>query len=126
MHGGQEKCSFTDDPPRERIAMDAIPEKKVDPRFQEMMARLVSSPGLSLKQQIELQMTRRISVEMLKLAETMRDGGTDMETCLILLKYATVIEFVLTALADQRDIAPPTLRMVFRLAGIDVDEDYPE
>ena len=56
-------------------------------------------------------------VEMLRLAEAMRDGSTDIETCLTMLKYAKVMDFVLTTLASRREIAPQTLRVIFKLAG---------
>ncbi len=43
---------------------------------------------------------------MLHLAESMRDGFTDLESCLTMLKYARVMDFVLTTLASRREIAP--------------------
>ena len=58
-------------------------------------------------------------------AEVMRDGSVDMETCLTMLKYAKVLDFVMTTLASRRDIKPQTLRVIFKLAGLKVDEAYP-
>ena len=55
----------------------------------------------------------------------MRDGSVDMETCLTMLKYAKVLDFVMTTLASRRDIKPQTLRVIFKLAGLKVDEAYP-
>jgi hypothetical protein len=110
---------------QERTAMDAIPDKKAEKQFQEMLAALTAMPAWSEKQQLELEMAREISVEMLRIAESMRDGSTDIETCLTMLKYAKVMDFVLTTLASRRDIAPQTLRVIFKLAGLKVDEAYP-
>ncbi|GJH30202.1 hypothetical protein CBA19CS42_36820 [Caballeronia novacaledonica] len=109
----------------ERTAMDAIPDKKAEKQFQEMLAALTAMPAWSEKQQLELEMAREISVEMLRLAESMRDGSTDIESCLTMLKYAKVMDFVLTTLASRREIAPQTLRVIFKLAGLKVDEAYP-
>jgi hypothetical protein len=105
--------------------MDAIPDKKAEKQFQEMLALLTAMPAWSEKQQLELEMAREISVEMLRLAESMRDGSTDIESCLTMLKYAKVMDFVLTTLASRREIAPQTLRVIFKLAGLKVDEAYP-
>jgi hypothetical protein len=55
----------------------------------------------------------------------MRDGSVDLETCLTMLKYAKVLDFVMTTLASRRDIKPQTLRVIFKLAGLKVDEEYP-
>jgi len=105
--------------------MDPIRDSKAEQQFQEMLAKLTSMPEWSEKQQLELEMAREISGEMLRLAEVMRDGNTDMETCLTMLKYAKVMDFVLTTLASRREIAPQTLRVIFKLAGLKVDEAYP-
>ena len=78
--------------------MDAIPDKKAEKQFQEMLATLTAMPAWSEKQQLELEMAREISVEMLRLAESMRDGSTDIETCLTMLEYAKVMN--LTWLPD--------------------------
>jgi hypothetical protein len=109
----------------ERTAMDAIPDKKAEKQFQEMLAALTAMPAWTEKQQLDLEMAREISVEMLRLAESMRDGSTDIESCLTMLKYAKVMDFVLTTLASRREIAPQTLRVIFKLAGLKVDEAYP-
>ena len=108
-----------------RTAMDPIKDQKAEQQFQEMLNKLTAMPAWSEKQQIELEMAREISGEMLRLAEVMRDGTTDMETCLTMLKYAKVMDFVLTTLASRREIAPQTLRVIFKLAGLKVDEAYP-
>jgi hypothetical protein len=109
----------------EEAAMDTVPNGNVEQKFQEMLAKLTSTPAWSEKQQLELEMARDISTEMLRLAEVMRDGNVDMETCLIMLKYAKVLDFVMTTLASRRDIKPQTLRVIFKLAGLKVDEAYP-
>jgi hypothetical protein len=109
----------------ERTVMDAIPDKKAEKQFQDMLAALTAMPAWTEKQQLELEMAREISVEMLRLAEAMRDGSTDIETCLTMLKYAKVMDFVLTTLASRREIAPQTLRVIFKLAGLKIDEAYP-
>ncbi|CAM2194568.1 DNA-binding protein [Paraburkholderia sp. A1RI_3L] len=105
--------------------MDALPDGKAEQKFQELLAKLTATPEWTEKQQIELEMARDISVEMLQLAEHMRDGEANLETCLILLKYAKVLDFVMTSLAARRDIKPQTLRVIFKLAGLKVDEAYP-
>ena len=105
--------------------MDTVPNGNVEQKFQEMLAKLTATPVWSEKQQLELEMARDISTEMLRLAEVMRDGKVDMETCLTMLKYAKVLDFVMTTLASRRDIKPQTLRVIFKLAGLRVDEAYP-
>ncbi len=105
--------------------MDTVPNGNVEQKFQEMLAKLTAAPAWSEKQQLELEMARDISTEMLRLAEIMRDGSVDMETCLTMLKYAKVLDFVMTTLASRRDIKPQTLRVIFKLAGLKVDEAYP-
>ena len=105
--------------------MDTTPNGNAEQKFQELMAKLLATPEWTEKQQLELEMARDISVEMLRLAEVMRDGSVDMETCLTLLKYAKVLDFVMTTLASRRDIKPQTLRVIFKLAGLKVDEAYP-
>src|ERR1700744_2171733 len=101
--------------------MDTIPNGNAEQKFQEMLTKLLATPTWSEKQQIELEMARDISVEMLRLAEAMRDGSVDMETCLTMLKYAKVLDFVMTTLASRRDIKPQTLRVFFKLAGLRVE-----
>lgn len=106
-------------------AMNTIPDGNAEQKFQELLTKLVTVPDWTEKQQLELEMARDISVEMLRVAEGMRDGPSDLETCLILLKYAKVLDFVMSALASRRDIKPQTLRVIFKLAGLKVDEAYP-
>ena len=105
--------------------MSTQPEGNAEQKFQELLAKLLSTPGWTEKQQLELEMARDISVEMLQIAEQMRDGRSDLENCLILLKYAKVLDFVMSALAARREIKPQTLRVIFKLAGLKVDEAYP-
>ena len=105
--------------------MDAIPNGSAEQKFQELLAKLTATPAWTEKQQLELEMARDISSEMLRLAEAMRDGSVDLESSLMLLKYAKVLDFVMTTLASRRDIKPQTLRVIFKLAGLKVDEEYP-
>jgi hypothetical protein len=107
--------------------MATIPNGDAEQKFQAMLATLLATPtGWSEKQQLELEMARDISVEMLRLAESMRDStDAGLETLLTLLKYAKVVDFILTTLASRRDIRPQTLRVIFKLAGLKVDEAYP-
>jgi hypothetical protein len=105
--------------------MDTIPNGNAEQKFQELLAKLTTTPEWTEKQQLELEMARDISVEMLRLAEVMRDGSVDLETVLIMLKYAKVLDFVMSTLASRRDIKPQTLRVIFKLAGLKVDEAYP-
>lgn len=107
------------------MQMNTIPDGNAEQKFQELLTKLVAVPDWTEKQQLELEMARDISLEMLRVAETMRDGAADLETCLILLKYAKVLDFVMSALASRRDIKPQTLRVIFKLAGLKVDEAYP-
>jgi len=62
---------------------------------------------------------------MLRIAEQMREGPADLVNYLTLLKYAKVLDFVMSALAARREIKPQTLRVIFKLAGLKVDEAYP-
>jgi hypothetical protein len=56
----------------------------------------------------------------------MRDSSdVGLETLLTLLKYAKVMDFILTTLASRRDIRPQTLRVTLKLAGLHIDEAYP-
>ncbi|QCP51164.1 DNA-binding protein [Trinickia violacea] len=105
--------------------MATIPNGDAEQQFQEMLAKLLATPSWSEKQQLELEMARDISIEMLRLAELMRDGDAGLENCLTLLKYAKVMDFILTTLASRREIKPQTLRVIFKLAGLKVDEAYP-
>jgi hypothetical protein len=107
--------------------MDALPNQS-DVQFKLFLARLLEQPQSvwSEKQQIELDMARALSVEMLHLAERMRANAADLESCLVLLKYAKVLEFILSSLSARRDINPKTLRTIFRLADIKVHHGYPD
>jgi hypothetical protein len=107
--------------------MATIPNGDAEQKFKAMLATLLAAPaGWSEKQQLELEMARDISIEMLRLAESMRDSSdVGLETLLTLLKYAKVMDFILTTLASRRDIRPQTLRVIFKLAGLKVDEAYP-
>jgi hypoxanthine-guanine phosphoribosyltransferase len=107
-------------------AMATIPNSDAEQKFQAMLANLLNTQSAwSEKQQLELEMARDISVEMLRLAESMRDTGGGLESMLTLLKYAKVMDFILTTLASRREIRPQTLRVIFKLAGLKVDEAYP-
>jgi len=105
--------------------MNTIPDGNAEQKFQELLSTLLAVPEWTEKQQLELEMARDISTEMLRIAEAMRDVGSDFETCLIMLKYAKVLDFVLSSLAARREIKPQTLRVIFKLAGLRVDEAYP-
>lgn len=106
--------------------MATIPNSDAEQKFQAMLTNLLTPPtGWSEKQQLELEMARDISVEMLRLAESMRETDPGLEALLTLLKYAKVVDFILTTLASRRDIRPQTLRVIFKLAGLNVDEAYP-
>lgn len=106
--------------------MATIPNGDAEHKFQAMLANLLTPPtGWSEKQQLELEMARDISVEMLRLAESMRDSDPGLEALLTLLKYAKVVDFILTTLSSRRDIRPQTLRVIFKLAGLKIDEAYP-
>jgi hypothetical protein len=94
-------------------------------KFAEMMARLLEPAKWGEKQQMELEMARDAASEMLRLAESMRANQGDLSSSLQLLKYAKVVDFVLTTLAAGRDIKPATLRVIFKLAGLPIDEAYP-
>ncbi|PLZ01411.1 DNA-binding protein [Burkholderia sp. WAC0059] len=105
--------------------MDTLPDGNTEQKFRALIEKLLTKPEWTEKQQIELEMARDISIEMLRLAEQMRDAAADLETCLTLLKYAKVLDFVMSSLAARRDIKPQTLRVIFKLAGLTIDEAYP-
>jgi hypothetical protein len=105
--------------------MDAIPNHTDTQRFQSFMAKLLEQPAWSEKQQLELDMARELSTQMLQLAERMRDDTTSLESCLVLLKYAKVLDFIMTSLAARREINPQTLRTIYKLAKLKIDESYP-
>jgi hypothetical protein len=88
-HGTARPCT--------RHTMNTKPDGNAEQKFQELLARLLAVPEWTEKQQLELEMARDLSVEMLRVAEQMRDGASDLETCLILLKYAKVLDFVMSA-----------------------------
>ncbi|AIO27171.1 MULTISPECIES: hypothetical protein [Burkholderia] len=106
--------------------MDALPNSS-DTSFQLFLAKLLEQPlpDWTEKQQMELEMARSLSTEMVHLAEDMRGRTPDLARCLVLLRYAKVLDFMLTSLAAHRDIHPQTLRTLFRLANLKVDDAYP-
>ena len=106
--------------------MDA-PLNPPDARFQAFLAKLTAQQPLAWgeKQKMELDMARALSTEMLQLAERLRDSPQNLEGCLVLLKYAKVLDFIVSSLAARREINPQTLRTIFRLANLKVDEAYP-
>ncbi|MGS0896804.1 DNA-binding protein [Burkholderia stagnalis] len=105
--------------------MEAPPNSS-DTSFQLFLAKLLEQPqpDWSEKQQMELEMARALSTEMVRLAEDLR-GRADLAQCLVLLRYAKVLDFILQSLAAHRDIHPQTLRTLFRLANLKVDDAYP-
>ncbi|WP_323122356.1 DNA-binding protein [Burkholderia alba] len=107
--------------------MDALPNQS-DAQFQAFLAKLLErpEPGWSEKQQIELDMARILSTEMVQIAERLRADATDIDSGIALLKRAKVLDFILTSLAARRDINPQTLRIIFRLASLKVSDAYPE
>jgi hypothetical protein len=109
-----------------RSVMDALPNSS-DTSFQIFLAKLLEQPlpDWTEKQQMELEMARTLSTQMVRLAEEMRGGTADLVQCLVLLRYAKVLDFILTSLAARRDIHPQTLRTLFRLANLKVDDAYP-
>lgn len=109
--------------------MDTLPNQS-DAQFQAFLAKLLEQPQPAVwgeKQQIELDMARELAVEMLQLAERMNAAHTpDLENCLVLLRHAKVLDFILSSLAARRDIHPRTLRTIFKLATLKVHDSYPE
>ncbi|MEN8516885.1 DNA-binding protein [Burkholderia sp. RS02] len=106
--------------------MDALPNSS-DTAFQLFLAKVLEQPlpDWTEKQQMELEMARTLSTEMVHIAEEMRGRAPDLPRCLVLLRYAKVLDFMLTSLAARRDIHPQTLRTLFRLADLKVDDSYP-
>ena len=106
--------------------MDALPNSS-DTSFQLFLAKVLEQPlpDWTEKQQMELEMARSLSTQMVHYAEGMRGGNADLARCLVLLRYAKVLDFMLTSLAAHRDIHPQTLRTLFRLANLKVDDAYP-
>jgi hypothetical protein len=108
--------------------MNAIPSQ-TDARFQSFLSKLLDQPHASAwseKQQMELEMARELSNGMRELAERMRDEQSSLEQCLVLLKYAKVLDFIMSSLSARREINPQTLRVIFKLAQLPVREAYPE
>lgn len=107
--------------------MDALPNQS-DAQFQAFLARLLEQPQPSwgAKQQMELDMAHALSTEMLYVAERLRADASDLEGCLMLLKYAKALDFILSSLSAQREINPRTLRAIFKLANVKVHDAYPE
>lgn len=107
--------------------MDALPNQS-DAQFQAFLVKLLEQPKStwSAKQQMELDMAHTLSAEMVSLAERLRANTEDLESCATLLKYARALDFILTSLAARRDINPRTLRTIFKLANLKVDEAYPD
>jgi hypothetical protein len=94
-------------------------------KFAEMMAKLLTPNPWDEKRQMELEMARDAASEVLRLAESMLRQPGDLASCGQLLNYAKVVDFVLATLAASQDIKPATLRVIFKLAGLPVDEAYP-
>ncbi|OJA31599.1 DNA-binding protein [Burkholderia ubonensis] len=107
--------------------MDALPNQS-DAQFQAFLNRLLEQPksAWTEKQWMELDMALALSTQMLQIAERMRDGQANLENSLVLLRYAKVLDFILSSLAARRDIHPQTLRTIFRLANIKIVDEYPE
>ena len=105
--------------------MDTIPNGNDDQKFQEILAKLTLTPTWTEKQQLELGMARDVSVEILRLAELIQNQGPSLETGLTVLKYAKVLDYVMCTLVSRREIRPQTLRVIFKLAGLQIDEHYP-
>lgn len=107
--------------------MDALPNQS-DARFQAFLAKLLEQPQASWneKQQIELDTARALSSEMLRIAEQMRADTASFDNWLALLKYAKVLDFILSSLAARREINPRTLRTILKLANFSIDPAYPE
>ncbi|MGU7768922.1 DNA-binding protein [Burkholderia sp. MR1-5-21] len=107
--------------------MDARPNQS-DAHFQAFLVKLLEQPqqAWSAKQQLELEMACMLSTEMVRMAEHLRTHTADFDGYLLLLKYAKVLDFMLTSLSLRREIHPQTLRIIFRLANLKVSEDYPD
>jgi hypothetical protein len=105
--------------------MDTIPKGNAEQKFQELLAKLTLTPTWTEKQQLELGMARDVSLEILRLTEFMHKEGPNVQTCLTMLKYAKVLDYVMSTLSSRREIKPETLRVIFKLAGLKIDEHYP-
>jgi hypothetical protein len=99
--------------------------KNAEQQFQDMMTRLCTLPTWTEKQQTELQMARDAALDMLRIAESIQQGTAESDAPGRLLKHAKAVEFVLSMLASGQSIHPRTLRVVFRLAGLTIDDTYP-
>lgn len=100
-------------------------QKDAERQFRAMLARLSGTAAWTTKQQLELQMASDAAQALRRTAEDLRRGDADAGTAPQMLKYTQAIDFVLSALSAQKSIHPATLRVVFRLAGLPVNEDYP-
>lgn len=109
------------------VTMGALPNQS-DAQFQAFMNRLLEQPeaAWSEKQRMEIHMAHMLSADMLQMAERMRAGHADLESGLVLLKYAKVLDYILSSLAARREIHPQTLRTIFRLANLKIHDAYPE
>lgn len=109
------------------VTMGALPNQS-DAQFQAFMNRLLEQPeaAWSEKQRMEIDMAHMLSADMLQVAERMRAGHADLESGLVLLKYAKVLDYILSSLAARREIHPQTLRTIFRLANLKIHDAYPE
>ncbi|WP_179403300.1 DNA-binding protein [Burkholderia guangdongensis] len=107
--------------------MAAVPNQ-IDAQFQAFLSKLLNQPQpvWGEKQQMELDMARDLSIEMTKLAERLRENAADVASTLLLLRYSKVLEFIMSSLAAQREINPRTLRTIFKLTRIKVDDAYPD
>jgi hypothetical protein len=106
------------------MTMQAQPNQDEEQKFRCMLDKLLDFPRWTAKQQLELEMARDAANTMLHVAEGMRRSTPDTLVALRVLRLAKAVDYVLTALAAQRDIRPATLRAVFNLAGLPVDPTY--
>ena len=100
-------------------------QKDAEQQFHAMLARLSGTAEWNTKQQLELQMARDATQALRRIAEHLRRGTIEASAAPQMLKYTQAIDFVLSGLSAQKNIHPATLRVVFRLAGLQVNEDYP-
>jgi hypothetical protein len=103
-------------------------QKDAERQFRAMLARLSGTAAWTTKQQLELQMASDAAQALRRTAEDLRRSEADAAGVALapqMLKYTQAIDFVLSALSAQKSIHPATLRVVFRLAGLPVNEDYP-
>ncbi|WP_246792115.1 DNA-binding protein [Burkholderia perseverans] len=108
--------------------MDTCPNQS-DVQFQAFLARLLAQPEPAAwgeKQQIELDMARALSTNMLRVAEHLQTDTSDTDGWLTLYRYGRALDFILSSLAACREIQPRTLRTILKLARFEVDVNYPE